>query len=46
MKLVRALAAAAAAVVAVVAFQVASPSAGAANGTDCGLCWPPGVAQR
>lgn len=46
MKLVRIFAAATAAVAAAVAFQTASPSATAAAGTDCGICWPPGIVQR
>jgi hypothetical protein len=40
-KLVRVLIAAVAAIAAAAAFQLAAPSAGAAD-TNCGICWPGG----
>ena len=49
MKLVRALVAAAASITAALAFQLATPSAGAtsaADSTDCAVCWPPGIIHR
>jgi hypothetical protein len=42
-KLVRVLIAAAAAIAAAAVFQLASPSAGAADTQICGICWSGGT---